>query len=177
MKSRSMIYRQCIVAFGIVLNIIGAFIAMQLRLPIYLDSIGTLFISIFFGMKYGILTGIMSSVISGITFDLYSLYYMPVQICLAVLCAYINKFQLLEKGKVLLYAFIIAIPASFIGAMITTFVFHGFTSSGSTYVIAILHNLGLNFVFSSFIVQVFTDYIDKLVILFFIRAIQKRIQI
>ena len=33
--------KQCMVALGIVLNIVGAFIALNLRLPIYLDSVGT----------------------------------------------------------------------------------------------------------------------------------------
>ena len=29
--------KQCMVALGIVLNIVGAFIALNLRLPVYLD--------------------------------------------------------------------------------------------------------------------------------------------
>ena len=33
--------KQCMVALGIVLNIVGAFLALNLRIPIYLDSIGT----------------------------------------------------------------------------------------------------------------------------------------
>ena len=33
--------KQCMVALGIVLNIVGAFLALNLRIAIYLDSIGT----------------------------------------------------------------------------------------------------------------------------------------
>ena len=34
-----------LVGMGIAINIIGAFIALGLRLPIYLDSVGTIFIA------------------------------------------------------------------------------------------------------------------------------------
>ncbi len=174
MKSRSMIYRQCIVAFGVMLNIVGALIAVQLRLPIYLDSIGTLFISTFFGMKYGIFTGVMSGIVNGITFDMYSFYYIPVQVCLAGICAYVNKFHFFEKGHIFLSTFLISVPASMVGAIITVFVFKGFTSSGSMYMITILHHMGISLVMSSFLVQVVTDYIDKFIILLVIKEIQKR---
>ena len=70
---------QCMVALGIVLNIVGAFIALNLRLPVYLDSSGTVLSGALLGPVYGVATGVLGSFISGITFDVYSLYYAPVQ--------------------------------------------------------------------------------------------------
>ena len=72
--------KQCMVALGIVLNIVGAFLALNLRIPIYLDSIGTVLSGALLGPVYGVVTGVLGSFISGITFDIYSLYYAPVQI-------------------------------------------------------------------------------------------------
>ncbi len=69
-----------IMGIGIALNIIGAFIALNLRLPIYLDSIGTIMVGFVLGPVYGMVTGVLGSVVSGITFDIYSLYFAPVQI-------------------------------------------------------------------------------------------------
>lgn len=66
--------KQCMVALGIVLNIVGAFIALNLRLPIYLDSVGTVLSGALLGPVYGVATGVLGSLISGITFDIYSLY-------------------------------------------------------------------------------------------------------
>ena len=66
---------RCMVALGIVLNIVGAFIALNLRLPIYLDSVGTVLSGALLGPVYGVATGVLGSLISGITFDIYSLYY------------------------------------------------------------------------------------------------------
>ncbi|MBT2158096.1 ECF transporter S component [Clostridioides difficile] len=74
-----------LIAFGISINIIGAFIAMGLRLPVYLDSIGTIMIASLLGPKYAVVTGVFGSLISGITFDVYSLYFAPVQISTGLL--------------------------------------------------------------------------------------------
>ena len=57
-----------IMGIGIALNIIGAFIALNLRLPIYLDSIGTIMVGFVLGPVYGVATGVLGSVVSGITF-------------------------------------------------------------------------------------------------------------
>ena len=46
-----------LVAMGISLNVIGALIALTLRLPIYLDSIGTILIACLLGSKYAVMTG------------------------------------------------------------------------------------------------------------------------
>ena len=45
-----------LVAMGISLNVIGALIALTLRLPIYLDSIGTILIACLLGPKYAVMT-------------------------------------------------------------------------------------------------------------------------
>lgn len=45
MKRKICVKTITLIAFGISINIIGAFIAMGLRLPVYLDSIGTIMIA------------------------------------------------------------------------------------------------------------------------------------
>ena len=74
-----------LVGMGIAINIVGAFIALGLRLPIYLDSVGTIFIACVLGPKYAVATGVLGSLVSGMTFDVYSLYFAPVQISTGLL--------------------------------------------------------------------------------------------
>ena len=174
MKNRSYIYKQCLVAFGVVLNIVGALLAVQLKLPIYIDSIGTVFIGIFLGARYGVLTGMLSSAVNGFTFDYYSFYYMPVQMILGLLSGYLPRLQLFTRRKLVLAALFIALPASILGSVITAFVFGGITSSGTTYIIALLHHSGLSLTLSCFLVQIFTDLVDKFVVLLLIYMVSKR---
>ena len=127
MRQHSEVYYQCLASLGALLNIIGSFIAFTLHLPIYMDSLGTILITKTLGLKYGIITGIAGSLLAGFIFDIYSFYYLPVQIVVAIMTnlPYQNKSLL---GKALL----IAIPASLVGAVITAYIFSGITSSGSS---------------------------------------------
>ena len=42
---RNVAYKICVVALAICINLVGGQIALFLKLPIYLDSIGTVFIA------------------------------------------------------------------------------------------------------------------------------------
>jgi energy-coupling factor transport system substrate-specific component len=152
-----------LVGMGIALNMMGAFIALNLRLPIYLDSIGTLMVAFLLGPIYGVATGLCGSVISGVTFDIFSLYFAPVQIFTGFLGGYLYKKDWLKGWKIPFGTFFMTIFVSFIGAVIAAYLFGGVTSSGSSYIVAFLSNIGVNKVVSVFIVQFLTDYLDKLV--------------
>ncbi|MGO1470558.1 MAG: hypothetical protein ACTHW2_11095 [Tissierella sp.] len=152
-----------LVAFGMVLNLIGTFTAFTLKLPILLDSIGTILISILLGPILGIITGLGGSILSGITFDIYSLYFAPVQIVVALFTYLIFKGDFFKGKKKYIGVLALSILTSIAGSIIAAFVFGGITSSGSSYIVAILSNLGINKVVSVFVVQFFTDFIDKFI--------------
>ena len=124
-----------LISMGIALNVVGAFIALNLRLPIYLDSIGTILIACMLGPKYAVITGVGGSLVSGMTFDIYSLYFAPVQITTGYLAG--------------------------LSATIAAFLFGGVTSSGSSYIVQILSHFNVPIVVGVFVTQVFTDYADK----------------
>ena len=137
-----------LVAMGISLNVIGALIALTLRLPIYLDSIGTILIACLLGSKYAVMTGVCGSLVSGFTFDPYSIYFAPVQLSTGLLAG-----LMYNKGFLL--------PTSIISACIAAFLFGGVTSSGSSYIVQILSHFNVPMVVSVFVTQVCTDYADK----------------
>lgn len=155
--------KQCTVAMGIVLNIVGAFIALNLRLPVYLDSIGTIMVSALSGPAYGIATGLLGSIISGMTFDIYSLYYAPVQILTGLMAGILFKGTWLKGIKMPVGALFLSFPTSIASAIITAFIFGGITSSASSYIVQILSKLGVGLTLSCFIVQIITDYADKFI--------------
>lgn len=152
-----------LVAFGMALNVIGTFVAYTLQLPILLDAIGTIFISVLLGPVFGSIAGLGGSILSGITFDIYSLYFAPVQIVVAVLTSIMFKKGLLFRIKRPLGVLVISIFSSFIGALIAAYLFGGVTSSGSSYIVALLSNLGMNKVVSVFIVQFMMEYLDRFI--------------
>lgn len=165
--------KQCMVALGIVLNIVGAFIALNLRLPIYLDSVGTVLSGALLGPVYGVATGVLGSLISGITFDIYSLYYAPVQILTGLMAGWMFRTKWLSGWRLPLGGLVVSLPTSIASAVITAFLFGGITSSGSSYLVILMSNLGMNLTLSCFLVQVLTDYADKLIAVLLVTAALK----
>lgn len=150
-----------LMAMGISLNIIGALIALTLRLPIYLDSIGTILVACLLGPKFAVMTGVCGSLVSGMTFDPYSLYFAPVQISTGLLAGLMYKKGFLSGKKTPFGVFIFTLPTSIISGVIAAFLFGGVTSSGSSYIVQILSHFNVPMVISVFITQVCTDYADK----------------
>lgn len=168
MKTRKIsVHNLCFVAFAICINFIGGQIALFLKLPIYLDSIGTVFTAITLGPVYGMLPNVLSGLLMGMTVDIYSLYYAPVGIILGLVTGLVyQKFQP-KKWWILVAAAVITIPSTIASACITAFLFGGVTSSGSSVLVQLLAKTPLGMVGSSFVVQFVTDYIDRVICLYF----------
>lgn len=149
----------------VAINVAGSFLASSLRLPIYLDSIGTILAAFLMGPLFGMAVGCLGNAASGILFDVYSLYFMPVAIVLGLTAGllytktrFMKKFKWLPLGILLLI-----IPESIVGALINTIFFGGITASGSSIIVILLRKLGLSTVESAFIMQILSDYLDRLI--------------
>lgn len=150
-----------VLSIFIIINFIGAFLALSLRLPIYIDSIGTITTAIIYGPFYGATVGALTSLLNGFLFDPTSFFYLPVQVLLGLLTGLFFKSKKFEGFKSIFYILIITILGSLLSSLITAFVFSGVTSSGSSYIVAILKNYGISLFSSVFYIQVITDLIDK----------------
>ena len=140
----------CLIAFAICINFVGGQIALFLKLPIYLDSIGTVFIASILGPFYGMLPNLISGLLMGMTVDVYSLYYAPVGIVLGFVTGLVyRKFQP-KKWQIFPAAIAITLPSTLISSCITAFLFA---------------KTPLGMVGSCFAVQFITDYIDRILCL------------
>lgn len=159
----------CILAFCAVINLLGGQIALLFRLPIYLDSFGTVLAAALLGPVYGMIPGIISNLIGGMTTDLYALYYLPVQIITGWMSGIVFQKVPPRNGRdlirILFGAGMISIPGTLVSSSITSIIFGGITSSGSTILVQLLHHLGLGLTASVCIVQGLTDYADRTVVL------------
>lgn len=169
-----------LLALCAVLNILGGTIALFLRLPVYLDSMGTMLSAALFGPVYGMIPGLLSGLISGMTSDVYAFYYIPVQLVIGLVSGLVLKKLRPASGtgtrsaslsfralgwKLFPAALIISLPGTIVSSSITALVFGGITSSGSTVLVQILHSLGFGLTASVCIVQALTDYLDRILVL------------
>ena len=159
------VLQMCFLALAAVLNIAGANIALLLRIPLYLDTLGTFLSAMLFGPFYGMIPGLLSGLLTGFTTDIYSLFYLPVQLVTALAAGFLFYDKAFKTGKyrILLYAAAVTVPGTIVSASITAFLFGGITSSGSSILVQLLHHTGLNLTASVFCVQLLTDYLDRAV--------------
>ena len=173
MLGKISVHKITLIALAIVINIVGSYIALVLHLPIYLDSMGTIMTAILLGPFYGLFPGVLSALVTGMTSDIYALYYMPVGIVLGVMTGFV--FQKNKSNKLFVKSFCISVPASLISACITANVFGGITSSGSTMLVQLLAKTPVGLTLSCLIVQFFTDYFDRLLSLWLVFSVIKKL--
>lgn len=154
--------KMCVIALAIVLNVIGGQIALMFHLPIYLDSMGTIMIAMLYGPVYGMLPPLLYGLVMGFTLDIYSLYFMPVGLMLGLMTGLVSKYFSLKKWRMIPGAMLITVPGTIVSSIITAVLFGGITSSGSTVIVQVLNKAGLGLTASVFIVQILTDYLDRL---------------
>ena len=163
-----------LISLCIGINVIGALIAVTLKLPIFLDTIGTFLIAFLFGPIAGIITGILSYLITTMTFDPYALYFIPSQITVGLLAGIIYKKGGFKKKAIMPFStLLIAICSAIVAAIASAVVFGGITSSGNSIIIIYLKNMGLGLVPSIFITQILTEFIVKMMIVLLVINIIK----
>lgn len=172
--SMSKLKKQIVVTMGIMLNVIGAYVAMNLSIPFYMDSIGTIVVAGLLGPKYAIVTGVLGSVCSGITFDVYSFYYAPTQILTGFFAGVLYHSKWLEGKRKAIGIFLVGFPTSLASAIITASLFGGLTSSSSSIFVILLNKAGLHLVVSVLLMQVVTDCIDKAIAIILTKTIIKK---
>lgn len=158
-------------AICVALNYVGSNIALFLRLPIYLDTIGTMLSAVVLGPIFGMATALISGLISWMTTDIFSLYFAPVGILVGLMAGLVLKKSEPKKARLFWKALAISFPGTILSSLITVILFHGITSSGSSLIVQALHGFGLNLTASIILVQIGTDYLDRLVVVFIVTLI------
>lgn len=171
--NRRSTFKITFMSLAVVINIVGAFVAASLKLPIFIDTIGTFLSAFLFGPLAGVLTGLATSLINGLTFDPYSLYFMPVQIIVGLIAGICYKKGLFKGKSIILGTVIVTVTGSIVASIIAAYVFGGITSSGTSFIVMYLKEAGVNIVSSVFSTQILFDLLDKSIAVFIVLTLIK----
>ena len=127
------VYQICLVALAVGINIVGGQIALFMKLPVYLDSIGTILTGAVLGPWFGMLPNLISGIFMGMTVDIYSLYFAPVGMITGIMSGLVFRKLSVKKVKVLFAAVLITVPGTIVSSVINAVLFGGVTSSGSSF--------------------------------------------
>jgi len=132
-----------LIPVAIAINLTIGQIVLVLKLPVYLDSIGTVLVGVICGPWAGALTGALSNIIAGIILDPGWFPWFPVAAAIgatAGVMANIGYFK--NWWKVVVTGFVIAIVATVVGTPISIAIFGGISASGSSIITAFLLETG-----------------------------------
>lgn len=153
-----------LIAFAIVLNMAIGQLVSLLKLPIFLDSIGTILVGILAGPLAGGLTGLLTNLIWGLISSPVAAAFAPVAMTIGVVAGLCAKYGLFKTWwQVIIAGVIITIFNAIVAVPIRLYMFGGITGSGADFMTAYMLALGKD-LFGSVVVTVFTsNLLDKVV--------------
>ncbi|MBQ8161783.1 MAG: HD domain-containing protein [Clostridia bacterium] len=149
----------------ILLNFLGVRLALFLKLPMYLDSVGTVLASALGGLVPGIAVGFLTNMINGL-FDYTTLYYGVISILIALTVYLFARRDGLKtwKGKILCTLLLILIGGG-LGSVLTFLLYGGGLGDGiSAPLVSWMLSKGMGNVFEvQLYVDLGIDTLDKIV--------------
>lgn len=169
------------IPIGIAINFVGGQIALLLKLPVYLDSIGTILVGATCGALPGALVGFLSNVINSITSPT-NLPYAALSILFGLLAGWLSRRGVFKSWwKTVLSAIPFAFIGGVLGSFITILVFGGLGGGGGALIVGALVAAGMEINTAVFISAIPMDILDKvptvLVVFLILKRIPKRLYV
>lgn len=172
------LFQLLIIPIGVAINYVGGNLAILLKLPLFLDVIGTCFASMIAGPWIGMLTGILTNTMIGITQPM-AFMSIHVQIVIALTAAILSKKQMFSNVWKFAFACLTLVVMTLSASLPTQiFLLGGVTGSMTDIVTGTIVNAGLPLWAGVMATQFVSNIFDKssaLIIAFLIiRAMSPR---
>jgi energy-coupling factor transport system substrate-specific component len=169
-----------LIPIGVAINFVGGQLALLLKLPVYLDAIGTILVGAICGPWAGMLTGFLSNAVNAITSPP-TFAYVLCSLGFGLLAGILGKYGWFRSWwKTLISALGFAVIGGIGGACIAIVFFDGLAVGGAGIVVGALTALGLDTSTANFVAQFPLDLIDKipsaLIVYFVIKGLPRRIK-
>ena len=152
-----------LIVIAVAINMIGGQLISMLKLPVFLDSIGTLISAVLLGPLIGMLTGLITNLIWGLLTDPIAAAFAAVAMVIGLVAGWLAKagwFRTLPK--VILSGVVITLAVTVVAVPIRTALFAGVTGSGADLLVAWMHSMGQNLVESVALTVLGANLVDKI---------------
>jgi energy-coupling factor transport system substrate-specific component len=152
-----------LIPVGIALNVALGAIVNALKLPIYLDAVGTILITILLGWQAGITVGVASFVLASVLVSPVYIYFVGTQVAIAVyIHLVVTHLRVLTRTwKVVLSGIGLGIVAGIVSAPVIVYVFGGASGSGRDLVTALIVGSGQQIMKAVLLSGAASEPIDK----------------
>jgi energy-coupling factor transport system substrate-specific component len=163
-KRLPLTYVVAIVPVAAALNIVGGYINSALKLPIFLDMIGTAVTAIVLGPWWGALVGAITNIVNSFISGPISLPFAVVNVVGALIWGYAHMWGWMRKGwSFLLVNILVATVCSIFAVPIYVFIFGGATGHFADVMTAAFLAMGQNLIVSVFSSNILVSLADKII--------------
>lgn len=167
------------IPIAIALNIAIGQLVYSIKLPLYLDSVGTILVGVLAGGWAGALTGFLANVIWGFLGNPILVPFAAVAAVIGMMAGMFSDLGWMKQvWRVIVAGLLTGLVAAILSAPIAAYVFGGVTGSGADAVVAMFRSLGLDILYANAAQGVFSDPVDKavtfLVVWAIVRALPQR---
>lgn len=168
-----------LIPLAVAINVSGGWLIGLLKLPIYLDSLGTILVASLCGSLAGVITGFLSSLVVAVLSSPIWLLYAPVGMAVGWLVGVLVKRGLMASPVLATWTgVLVGVCAATLAAPITAFVLQGVSGGGTDLVVAAFRALGFSRFTACLAQSLSVDPLDKvlscLVIQWILAALPRR---
>jgi energy-coupling factor transport system substrate-specific component len=161
-KGISRTYIIALIPSAVALNIVGAFISGILRLPIFLDLVGTMTVSLIVGPWWGVLSALLTSTVIALLQGPIFMIFGLVSAGVAIVLGYGVRLKMANSlPRYFVLSLLVAAVTALISTPIYIFIFGGATGHPTDVIIAAFTAMGQSLPLAVLYTKVLTAIADK----------------
>lgn len=151
-----------LIPIGIAVNFVGGQLAVLLKLPLFLDAIGTIIVGALCGGLPGAIVGLGSNLINAISLPTL-LPYGIINITFGILAGFLSRKGMLKTlPKAIISGIIYAVIGCGMAVPITVMLYGGFVGTGASVIVTTLMAAGWSVVPATLVSELSAELMDKL---------------
>lgn len=169
-----------VIPMGIALNLALGWLIFTLKLPIYLDAVGTILITLISGVRAGIIVGVGAFLLGGLLFNPVLPWFCGTQAVIAIYVHLVGrKGGFSSFGWTILSGLGLGVVAGIVSAPVIAILFGGLTGNGTSLISAFLLKSGQGIFKAVFLSGIASEPLDKtlqcLLAFFLLKGVPKSI--
>ncbi|MEE1200235.1 MAG: hypothetical protein U0L09_06255 [Christensenellales bacterium] len=148
------------IPIGVAVNFVGAQLTTLLKLPIFLDCIGTLLTAMLAGPWIGAITGVLTNIVNSVT-NPAGLWFSVVNAAIGLTAGFLSRANMWRGKRGVFSCLLVSLLSVVTIVPILFFVFGGLTAHSNSIFIAMAVSFGMSMFHANLFVQFITQFIDK----------------
>ena len=150
------------IGFCIALNLTVGQITAGLKIPLYLDSIGTILVAVLIGPWSAVLTGSTANILAAALGNPTMMFFIPVVVVIALFTSFIARLGWFRRWYLVVLGGVLqGILAALASAPISAYLFSGVTLGGTDFLVLYFRSIGNSILESVFYQGLSSDPADK----------------